>query len=86
MDVLPMKKTFHLPWYMEIEKASAIQNPNRLGHPQVRSGEPTGMGSKSLLDSRLPSVPSWAFSDRSCSRSRDRGLIVSVDRGRVLGR
>lgn len=59
-----------------MEKASAIQKPSRLGQPQVRSGEPRGTGSISLLDSRLPSVPIWAFSDRSCNRCRRRGLVM----------
>lgn len=61
---------------MEMEKASAIQKPSRLGQPQVRSGEPRGTGSISLLDSRLPSVPIWAFSDRSCNRCRRRCLVM----------
>lgn len=55
---------------MEIEKASAIQNPSKLGHPHVRCGESSGTGSRSLFDMRLPSVPYWSPSERSSSRRR----------------
>lgn len=41
-------------WYMEMLKASAIQNPRREGHVHVRSGESNGTGSRSLFEGMPP--------------------------------
>jgi hypothetical protein len=53
-------------WYMEMEKASAIQKPKREGHAHLRSGESNGTGSRSLLEGR-PLTPVEKEPGSDCS-------------------
>lgn len=63
----PLLTEVEATWYMEIEKASAIQKPRRDGHVHVRSGEPNGTGSCSLLVDIWSSEP-FEYADWTASR------------------
>ena len=52
---------------MLMEKASEIQNPVKLTHPQVRRGEFRGIGSRSALES-TPETRSPCFTCSRCFR------------------
>lgn len=74
----PLLTDVEATWYMEIEKASATQNPSKEGHVHVRSGDPRGMGSCSLL------VEIWSsewFEYDDCTARRLRRPMMSKELG-----
>lgn len=61
-------------WYIEILKASAIQNPRREGQVHVRSSDSKGTGSRSLFEGNPP----LAFAN-------DPGSVCNLKRSTIFG-